>query len=177
MHLEAGDLLYLISVTGILVYDLFNVVGSDGILEEESLNKLIADMDPDSSIFTVVTAKVLGTLSMSISVLFILQATLQTAIVIFGNNVRRIRPYTGRDKKIALFWSLVIGNLSIWFGSTLLLGSVRYTDPIKELVFSKQTWIVISRCVYPMLLFFRLHSCHLLYVAGDNIFGERHENH
>lgn len=151
------------------------MIGSTGIIDTSIREELINRISPNKTIFDSSSALTIGTLSLVTSVFFTLQVMIQTAIIILGGSIDK--PVSQCKKAIILFECLGWFNVCIWANSTLLLSTIKVTDPIKNLVFAKDTWIAISRCVYPMMLFYRLHSKHELHEAGDNLFGEKPRGH
>ena len=151
------------SNAGIIIYHLFIISGTHG-LSSSYLKEALKNIDdPDHTIFTEETIPTLQGLICSISVVYVIQATAQTFLMIFANN----NTLSYSNPTISwLCYFLAVCNFFKWADSSLTLSSVGHTNPIKELVFSRMTWLTISRFLFPMMLFYRLHSVHLLYEAG-----------
>ena len=163
LDLRAGDLLLLVATAGLIAYHLFSAIGAFGIMIPSRRDHLAVDEQ--------ILAKTV--LSFFHSILSVLQVSAQTAIIILSNAVS---PQNSTDEafKKYLLRFLAISNGFKWFSGSMILGCIRETDPIKKYAFTMQTWISISRTVYPMLLFYRLHSVHLTWHVADHLFGKSH---
>ena len=159
------DLVLLVATAGLILYHLFTIAGVSTIADEEQRNEALAiRYNETHTVFHCKsTIADTGLLSITVSCILTVEVLLQTTLIIFASNMpndideERLRML----KKLCTY--LAVGNLFEWFDSSLTLGSVKHTDPIKEIVYSKKTWTVLSRCIFPMMLFYRFHSGHLLW--------------
>ena len=146
--IERSDLVLLMSNAGIIIYHLFIIFGTHGLSSSNIKEALKNIDDPDHTIFTEETVPTLQVLICSISVVYAIQATSQTFNIIYANNSKvEFRNSFDQAQPILslLCYCLAVCNGLKWIDSSLTLSSVGHTNPIKELVFSRMTWLAISR--------------------------------
>lgn len=182
------SLVIMVATTGLFAYHLFRFVGSFGVFNvtvEYFNHTHISGRDTLEYMEVYGSSRTtrIGALSVTTSGLFFIQVALQTFIIVFGlnvtkykhktggttNNARQNREGQGEMVKISWIRYMAICNFTVWLYSCLLLSNLSNTDPIAELGFSER-WPEISRSVYPMMLFYRLHSMHLLDEAASGYF-------
>ena len=146
---------------------MFIIAGTHGLSSANLDDALKNIKTPNHTIFTKETVPVLRDLILGISVIFSCQVALQTFIITIASKTKYLQSIKQTRPLLAvLCWCLAFCNFFKWLDSSLNLSSVAHTNPVKELVFSRSTSVVIARSLFPMILFYRFHSVHLLFETG-----------
>ena len=98
----------------------------------------------------------------------ILQIALQTFLLVLAksNHNTTINWRENQERKKYLFketlWYLCVCNFSKWVTDSFVEGNLLKNSEAKNLVFGSQTWTGITQSVYPLVLFYRFHSVHMI---------------
>ena len=69
-----------------------------------------------------------------------------------------------------IFRYLCVCNFFKWFTDSFIEGHFLKNSEAKTLVFGEPTWTGITQSAYPLVLFYRFHSVHMLLNAIDRLF-------
>lgn len=97
-------------------------------------------------------------LTLTISILSMIEGTLQTYLILDGLRRRAVEP---KDRRVKpgreLFTILVIINLSLWLSDTLAFKRFE-VNPYQLSYYSVLAWSIINTISSPLAIFFRFHS-------------------
>lgn len=107
-------------------------------------------------------------LTFFINIIDILQIAIQTFILILAesNQGNRIAWRVGGKRKKHWFkeilWYLCVCNFSKWVTDSFIEGHFLQISEAKDLVFGAKVWTAITQSAYPLVLFYRFHSVHMI---------------
>ncbi|XP_060075584.1 proton channel OtopLc-like [Ylistrum balloti] len=131
--LEEG--LLLVSFTGLLLFGVFNIV-------------------PDVHY----TDKTLGVLNVMTNVLMILQASIQTVLLLTTRKLRAFNKGQEKGKYGRQFVTfLILCNFAMWTLETFQSREPEH-NPIQVEMYGIEAWTLFSHIVVPLAIFFRFHS-------------------
>lgn len=169
-------MLLLISATGEFIYLFFGLLAATSAFNKEKLDEMIHNA-PNTTHPEKFQAE--SALTFVTNTLDITQISMQTFVLILTTAPGPLRwcSETTRSKRMKyiiteILYYLSVCNAAKWVTDSFVEGHYLRLSEAKILVFGKSTWTAITQATYPLVLFYRFHSVHMILKVIDKINSE-----
>lgn len=175
-------ILLMVAATGEFIYLYFGVLASTAGFDSEKLN-MMAEIERNQTttqgqeLASRATLFEICWITFVTNVLDIHQISIQTLLLILARvkEGSRVQWETGDARKKyflkEILWYLCVCNFSKWVTDSFIEGRFLKESQVKDLVFGGETtWTAITQSTYPLVLFYRFHSVHMILGVMGKIF-------
>lgn len=171
MKLGTEHILLLISATGQFVYLYFGVLAAATAFNGNNLHKMVEHADKNTTEGELLAENALNIVMDSVDIaqvgtqtFALIIATMGLPFVWHGGDPQR---YKHILKELLYF--LCVCNAAKWITDSFIEGHYLKSSEAKILVFGETTWTAITQTTYPLVLFYRFHSVHMVLKVIDKI--------
>ncbi|KAF6021304.1 hypothetical protein EB796_020387 [Bugula neritina] len=179
-RLHSETILLLVAATGEFVYLYFGLLGASAAFNQNSVDTMMTQVTnhTGSYICNESMLQEISYVNFFTNIIDIVQIAMQTLLIlIMKENVNNHLPIdlnylTTKKQKIFLqsLWYLCACNFFKWVTDSFIEGHFFLkSSETKTLVFSETTWTAITQTTYPLVLFYRFHSVHMILELLDKI--------
>jgi len=169
-----------VAATGEFVYLYFGLLGASAAFNQNSVDTMMTQVTnhTGSYICNESMLQEISYVNFFTNIIDIVQIAMQTLLIlIMKENVNNHLPIdlnylTTNKQKIFLqsLWYLCACNFFKWVTDSFIEGHFFLkSSETKTLVFSETTWTAITQTTYPLVLFYRFHSVHMILELLDKI--------
>lgn len=162
----------MVCTLAVTAYHLFLAIGSVSLLSVEGTQKLVKHENLSHLAIHMngTTLQIVGAMAITESIVMIAQVILQTAVLISSSKSKQ--GYKPSLPGQELLWCIAVYNATIWIMDSFLSMRLSKISPIKELVYPEQTWTIVSKTLYPLIIYYRFHSAHLYYGLQGRLYSK-----
>jgi len=169
-----------VATTGEFIYHYFSIFANSSVFYDSLLNEMVQE-EQNSTNWLLENRKVLtqiGQINFASDVIGMLQIGLQTFLILNMskslnecNFKEKLKNFSTRKKSafIEFLWYVCVCNVFKWVTDSFIEGHFLVITGSTKLVFGESTWTAITQASYPLVLFYRFHSGHMIFELIDNI--------
>lgn len=174
---KAGDMLLMVAAGGMFLYHMFILVASCSMLYSTQRNHTVnfekkTIPHPLPIVENVGVLYYIGIFSLIDHLVLVFQVIFQTMLLIGGQYASKSTSPI-RSIKSEFLWYIAVCNAARWVTDSFFDTTVSQINPIKQIVYPADMWIVISRALFPLMLFYQFHSAHLCYALKHRLYPDR----
>lgn len=173
IKLSTNHYLLLISATGEFIYLYFGIVAATTAFNKEILDKIEehAQAQTNETRSELVAENALNFVTNSMDVVQIAVQTSALILATMGKTFNWRTEDAGKAKHILseVLYYLCVCNAAKWITDSFIEGVYLKSSEAKILVFGETAWTAITQTSYPLVLFYRFHSVHMILKIIDNI--------
>jgi len=169
-----------VATTGEFIYLYFGIIVASAAFNDNSVNTMVKQVDNRTSSYidNPGILKEISYVNFFTDTIDIVQIAMQTLLIlIMKENVNNHFPIdlnylTTKKQNIFLqsLWYLCACNFFKWVTDSFIEGHFFLkSSETKTLVFGDTTWTAITQTTYPLVLFYRFHSVHMILELVDKI--------
>lgn len=179
MNFHPETILLLAAAVGEFIYLYFGILAASAVFKEKTMDEMM-NLEMKQSHFNGqeedrFSLRRLGWLNFFTNIIDIFQIGAQTLLLFLAESSISVLTWCeDRSKKKSLLrellWYLCVCNFAKWVTDSFIEGHFLKNSEAKTLVFGSTRWTAITQSTYPLVLFYRFHSVHMIVRLTDTIF-------
>jgi len=169
-----------VAATGEFIYHYFSIFANSSVFYDSLLNEMVQE-EQNSTNWLLENRNVLiqiGQMNFASNTIGMLQVGLQTFFILNmseslneRNFKEKLKSFSPRKRTAFLkcLCYVCVCNLFKWITDSFIEGHFLIITGSAELVFGKSTWTAITQTCFPLVLFYRFHSWHMILELIDDL--------
>mgnify|MGYP001791810859 FL=1 len=173
IDLTTEQILLLISATGEFAYLFFGLLAATAAFNPDKLDNMILNAANNTTTYKL---KAENALTFVTNTVDITQISIQSFALILATASANFRWNTESSEYVKakyiiteILYYLCVCNAAKWVTDSFIEGHYLRSSEAKILVFGETTWKAITQATYPLVLFYRFHSVHMVLKVIDKI--------
>jgi len=169
-----------VAATGEFIYHYFNIFANSSVFHDSLLNEMVQRKHNSTDLLLEnksILIKI-GAMDFVSNTIGMLQVGLQTFFILNmseslneRNFKEKLKNFSSKKKTafIEFLWYMCVCNFFKWVTDSFIEGHFLVITGSMTIVFGESTWTAITQTCYPLVLFYRFHSVHMILELIDDI--------